>query len=101
MATSRTLLIVGGGLAGAQTAEAARRAGHDGRIVLAAEESCAPYERPPLSKAVLRGEAEPASTLVQDAAFYRDHDIELVTGAPVTHLDLDRRHADGVGRHGI
>src|SRR5262245_58586071 len=60
----RTLAIVGASLAGAKAAEAARDAGYDGRVVLIGDEAAAPYERPPLSKAVLRGEAEPASARV-------------------------------------
>jgi 3-phenylpropionate/trans-cinnamate dioxygenase ferredoxin reductase subunit len=100
MPTSRALLIVGGGLAGAKAAEAARLSGHDGRIVLVTEEASAPYERPPLSKAVLRGEAAPESALVHDEAFYREHDIDLITGARLTHLDLERRRAEGVGLDG-
>ena len=75
----RTLAIVGASLAGAKAAEAARESGYDGRVVLIGDEAAAPYERPPLSKAVLRGEAEPASTRVHPDGFYDDHDVELVT----------------------
>jgi 3-phenylpropionate/trans-cinnamate dioxygenase ferredoxin reductase subunit len=77
--TDRTLAIVGASVAGAKAAEAARGAGYDGRIVLIGDEAGAPYERPPLSKAVLRGEAEPVSAQVHPEGFYDDHDIELVT----------------------
>jgi 3-phenylpropionate/trans-cinnamate dioxygenase ferredoxin reductase subunit len=75
----RTLAIVGASLAGAKAAGAARESGYDGRIVLISDEAAAPYERPPLSKAVLRGEAEPASTRVHPDGYYEEHDIELVT----------------------
>ncbi|HEU5083682.1 MAG TPA: FAD-dependent oxidoreductase, partial [Acidimicrobiales bacterium] len=77
---TRNLVIVGAGLAGAKAAEAARAEGWDGRVVLVGDEPTAPYERPPLSKAILRGEADPGSARVHPAGFYRDHDIELVTG---------------------
>jgi 3-phenylpropionate/trans-cinnamate dioxygenase ferredoxin reductase subunit len=80
MTAARTLAIVGASLAGAKAAEGARDAGHDGRIVLIGAESAAPYERPPLSKAVLRGEAEPESARVHPESFYDEHDIEIVTG---------------------
>ena len=49
MSADRTIAVIGGGLAGAKAAEAARDAGHDGRIVLVGEEPGVPYERPPLS----------------------------------------------------
>jgi 3-phenylpropionate/trans-cinnamate dioxygenase ferredoxin reductase component len=77
--TRPTLAIVGGSLAGANAAEAARAAGFAGRVVLIGDEAHVPYERPPLSKAVLRGEAEAESASVHLERFYVDHDIELVT----------------------
>jgi 3-phenylpropionate/trans-cinnamate dioxygenase ferredoxin reductase component len=75
-----TLVIIGAGLAGAKAAEAARDAGYPGRVVLVGDEAHRPYERPPLSKAVLGGEADPDSTRVHPDGFYDDHGIELVTG---------------------
>jgi 3-phenylpropionate/trans-cinnamate dioxygenase ferredoxin reductase component len=94
----RTLAIVGASLAGAKAAEAAREAGYDGRVVLVGDEATAPYERPPLSKAVLRGEAEPASTRVHPDGFYDDHDIELVTDRVVGIDSSSRRLALPDGR---
>ncbi|MBK5224786.1 MAG: FAD-dependent oxidoreductase [Acidimicrobiia bacterium] len=91
MTTKPTLAIVGASLAGAKAAEAARDAGFDGRIVLVGDEAHAPYERPPLSKGILRGEAEIESAHVHHEGFYAEHDIELVTDR-VTALDaLTRR----------
>jgi 3-phenylpropionate/trans-cinnamate dioxygenase ferredoxin reductase component len=80
MSTARpTLAIVGASLAGARAAEGARDVGFDGRIVLIGDEPTAPYERPPLSKVVLRGEKPPESARVHADDFYREHDIDLVT----------------------
>jgi 3-phenylpropionate/trans-cinnamate dioxygenase ferredoxin reductase subunit len=87
-----TIAIVGGGLAGAKAAEAARAFGYDGRIVVIGDEPHRPYERPPLSKAVLRGEAEPSSALVFGDDFYGEHDIEVVTGRAVEMLDVRGGH---------
>jgi 3-phenylpropionate/trans-cinnamate dioxygenase ferredoxin reductase subunit len=61
-------------------------------VVLVGDEHAPPYERPPLSKAVLRGEAAPGTTRVHDDGFYATHDIELWTGRTVDALDLDARH---------
>jgi 3-phenylpropionate/trans-cinnamate dioxygenase ferredoxin reductase component len=47
------IVVVGGGQAGARAAQAARDSGHAGRIIIVSEEKYAPYQRPPLSKAVL------------------------------------------------
>jgi 3-phenylpropionate/trans-cinnamate dioxygenase ferredoxin reductase subunit len=86
MPAKPTLVILGASLAGAKAAEGARTSGFDGRIVLVGEEQSAPYERPPLSKAVLRGEADVDSTRVHDEQFYADNEIELVVDR-VTALD--------------
>lgn len=91
MTNSPTLVVVGASLAGARAAAAARDAGHDGRIVLIGDEAALPYERPPLSKAVLRGEAELEVTRVHPDGFYAEHAIELVTDR-VKWLDPQARH---------
>ena len=90
MSTDRTLAILGASLAGAKAAEGARQAGFDGRIVLIGDEDTAPYERPPLSKAVLRGEEAPETTRVHADEFYAQHDIDLVTDH-VDRVDPERR----------
>src|SRR5690349_10082636 len=89
-----TLVVVGAGLAGAKAAEAARAAGYDGRVVLVGEEASPPYERPPLSKHVLRGEKPPESARVHDEGFYAEQSIELRLGAPVTGLDVAQHHLE-------
>jgi 3-phenylpropionate/trans-cinnamate dioxygenase ferredoxin reductase subunit len=90
MTADRTLAIVGASLAGAKAAEAAREAGFDGRVVLIGDEDIAPYERPPLSKAVLRGEDAVESTRVHPDGFYTEHDIDVVTDQ-VTAIDTSQR----------
>src|SRR5215210_527802 len=92
MRTDRqTFVIVGAGMAGAKAAETLRDEGFDGRLVLLGAEPDPPYERPPLSKEYLRGEAEREQSQVHPAAFYAEHDIELRTGADVVALDPERR----------
>jgi 3-phenylpropionate/trans-cinnamate dioxygenase ferredoxin reductase subunit len=79
-----TIVIVGAGLAGAKAAETLRAEGFDGRIVLVGDEPVRPYERPPLSKDYLRGEAGFDSAAVHESDFYDAHDIELRTSTAVT-----------------
>jgi 3-phenylpropionate/trans-cinnamate dioxygenase ferredoxin reductase subunit len=86
MAAERTFVIVGAGLAGAKAAETLREEGFDGRIVLLGTESERPYERPPLSKEYLRGEAE-AKPYVHPEAFYAENEIELRTSTTATGVD--------------
>ncbi len=88
MPTDHRLVIVGASLAGAKAAESARANGFDGRVVLIGDEPAPPYERPPLSKAVLRGEAAPETTRVHDDGYYESNDIELLTGRTVESLDI-------------
>jgi 3-phenylpropionate/trans-cinnamate dioxygenase ferredoxin reductase component len=87
-------VIVGAGLAGAKAAETLREEGYDGRVVLLGAEEERPYERPPLSKEYLRGEAERASAAVHEPGFYAEHDIELRTGTGVTGLDVGARELE-------
>ena len=89
MPTDQALVVVGASLAGAKAAESARAHGFDGRVVLVGDEPAPPYERPPLSKAVLRGEAAPESARVHDSDFYESNGIELLSGRTVEALDLD------------
>jgi NADPH-dependent 2,4-dienoyl-CoA reductase/sulfur reductase-like enzyme len=73
-----THIIVGAGQAGGWAAIAMRQAGYDGRILLIGDETRRPYERPPLSKAVLTDEPEPAITYFHTAERYQEQRIELV-----------------------
>jgi 3-phenylpropionate/trans-cinnamate dioxygenase ferredoxin reductase subunit len=82
--TSRTYVIVGGGLTAASAAAGLRSNGFDGRIVLLAEEPHLPYERPGLSKEYLRGEHDAASLQARPEAFYAEHDIEVRVGIAAT-----------------
>src|SRR2546422_6732084 len=79
-------VIVGASLAGAKAAETLRAEGYDGRIVLVGEEAERPYERPPLSKDYLRGEAE-GKPYVHDEYFYSGNEIELRTATRVEAID--------------
>jgi 3-phenylpropionate/trans-cinnamate dioxygenase ferredoxin reductase subunit len=89
--TQSTLAIIGAGLAGDKAAVAARTAGFDGRIVLLGDEPDPPYERPPLSKQVLRNESPPDVAFLREVDDYSTYDIELRTGHAVTGLDREHR----------
>jgi 3-phenylpropionate/trans-cinnamate dioxygenase ferredoxin reductase subunit len=82
----RTFVIVGASLAGAKAAETLREQGFDGRVIMIGAEAERPYERPPLSKDYLRGEAD-AKPYVHDDGFYAEHDIELRTSTIVERID--------------
>jgi 3-phenylpropionate/trans-cinnamate dioxygenase ferredoxin reductase subunit len=88
---NRTFAIVGAGLTGAKAAEALREDGFDGRVVLLGAEPERPYERPPLSKEYLRGEAPRENAYVHPESFYAARAIDLRTSSPVVELDVAAR----------
>jgi 3-phenylpropionate/trans-cinnamate dioxygenase ferredoxin reductase subunit len=89
MSDSRRFLIVGASLAGAKAAEALRKDGFEGEVTLVGEEGERPYERPPLSKEFLRGEAGPEKLFVHKEGYYEAAGIELRLGQTVTSIDVD------------
>jgi 3-phenylpropionate/trans-cinnamate dioxygenase ferredoxin reductase subunit len=91
MTSDQTFVIVGTSLAGAKAAETLRSEGFDGRLVLIGAEHERPYERPPLSKDYLRGEAGREKIYVHDEHFYAEHDIELRLGRTATGLNTSAR----------
>jgi 3-phenylpropionate/trans-cinnamate dioxygenase ferredoxin reductase component len=89
---SPTFVIVGAGMAGGKAVETLREEGFDGRVVVLGAEPERPYERPPLSKDYLRGEAERGGVYLQEeAGWYEQHDVELRTSTPVESLDVAGR----------
>ncbi len=79
------IVIVGGGLAATRTAEQLRRAGYTGPLVIVSDEVHLPYDRPPLSKEVLRSEIDDVT--LKPREFYDEQDITLRLGSAATSLD--------------
>lgn len=88
---SSHFVIAGGGLAAARTAASLRERGSDARLTIIGDEPHLPYERPPLSKGYLLGTEPKDSVFVHDAAWYREHEVELRLGVRACGLDA-RRH---------
>jgi 3-phenylpropionate/trans-cinnamate dioxygenase ferredoxin reductase subunit len=82
----RTYVIDGASLAGAKAAEALRESGFDGRVVLIGDERERPYERPPLSKEILKGDKPREKAFVHEEGWYAEHDVDLRLGTAVTGL---------------
>ncbi|MTD54023.1 NAD(P)/FAD-dependent oxidoreductase [Amycolatopsis pithecellobii] len=83
----RSVVIVGGSVAGATAIDALRQAGHEGSITVVTEERWPPYARPPLSKAVLKGVEAPESVLLP----HYGSDVTFRQEARAIGLDIDRR----------
>src|SRR3979409_810088 len=71
-------VIAGAGHAGFQLAASLRQHGYKERICLINDEAHLPYQRPPLSKAYLKGEGRPDSLMFRPDKFYREQNIELI-----------------------
>src|SRR5471030_3254104 len=85
------VVIVGAGHGGGTAAALLRQYGYAGKITLIGEEPIAPYQRPPLSKAWLKGEADAASLMLKPDSFYAGADIEMILGARVTRIARSER----------
>lgn len=85
------IVIVGAGHAGGSVAAFLRQYGWKGPITLIGAEPVPPYQRPPLSKAWLKREADAASLALRPATFYATNAIALHLATHVTAIDPDRR----------
>jgi 3-phenylpropionate/trans-cinnamate dioxygenase ferredoxin reductase subunit len=102
MSDINDIVVIGGGLAAAKAVEAVREEGFEGRVTVLADEPLRPYERPPLSKGYLVGDAEESTIYVHDDGFYGNHDIDLQLGMAATQIDREASDvvtADGSRHH--
>jgi 3-phenylpropionate/trans-cinnamate dioxygenase ferredoxin reductase subunit len=88
---SARIAIIGAGHAGGSAAALLRQYGWKGPITLIGAEPVAPYQRPPLSKAWLKGDSDLASLLLRPAAFYAANAIALHLSSPATEIDRANR----------
>ncbi|MGE2732247.1 NAD(P)/FAD-dependent oxidoreductase [Mycolicibacterium vaccae] len=79
------VVIVGGGLAAARTAEQLRRSEYVGPVTIVSDEDHLPYDRPPLSKEVLRSETDDVT--LKPAEFYAENDITVLLGNGARSVD--------------
>ncbi|WP_418124682.1 NAD(P)/FAD-dependent oxidoreductase [Variovorax sp. 160MFSha2.1] len=96
-AEEKTIAIVGAGQAGGWAAQTLRSEGFGGRIVLIGDEAHRPYERPPLSKSVLAGEALPETTSLQKPEAFDALNVDWRPGVSATRIDsaAKRLHLSG------
>lgn len=91
METPERIVVIGAGQAGGWAAKTLRGEGFEGRLDLVGAEDSLPYERPPLSKAVLIGEADNDSTLVFDTGTFDSLNVEWHRGVCATSIDRESR----------
>jgi 3-phenylpropionate/trans-cinnamate dioxygenase ferredoxin reductase subunit len=95
---SRGTLVIGASQAGLQIATSLRELGDRGPITLLGDEAAAPYQRPPLSKDFLAGDADASTLGFRKPEFYAEAGITLMCGERVTSVTLD---PDGMAGSGV
>jgi 3-phenylpropionate/trans-cinnamate dioxygenase ferredoxin reductase subunit len=86
-----SVVIVGGGVAGASAAFELRKLGFEGSVTLITDEEHLPYKRPPMSKEYLRGEQPIEKAYVKPAEQYAEQNIQLMQGARAVSIDTNSR----------
>ena len=86
------MLIVGAGHAGGSVAALLRQYDYAGPITIIGDEPIHPYQRPPLSKAWLKGEADAESLLLRPESFYAENDIELILNTTAKAVVRDKHY---------
>lgn len=81
------LIILGAGQAGVQVAISLRQGGFDGELMMVGREIHVPYQRPPLSKQVLKKEWAAERCQLRHLEFYQQHQIQLLQGVSASSLD--------------
>lgn len=84
---SERTIIIGSGQAGVQVAISLRQGGHDGEIIVVGREPHVPYQRPPLSKQVLKKQWAAERCHLRQLGFFEQHDIDLLLGVEARELD--------------
>jgi 3-phenylpropionate/trans-cinnamate dioxygenase ferredoxin reductase subunit len=87
----RRIIIIGAGQAGGETAQRLRQGGFAGDITLIGEEPVAPYQRPPLSKAYLKGELDMDRLMLRPASVYAEEKVALLTKTRAVWIDRANR----------
>jgi NADPH-dependent 2,4-dienoyl-CoA reductase/sulfur reductase-like enzyme len=85
------VVVVGGSIGGLRAVEALRKAGFEGQLTLVGDEDRLPYDRPPLSKEVMRGEREAETVTFRDADYFAGLGVDLMLGRAATGLDVAAR----------
>ena len=83
------IVVIGGGQAGAQAVISLRQLGYDGEITLVCGEKQLPYQRPPLSKAFLKGELAEERLYFRTSDFYEQQNVRVLTGVLAQQIDRE------------
>lgn len=91
LSSAQNVVVIGGGQAGAQAIASLRQWGFEGSICLIADERALPYQRPPLSKAYLKGDMDEDRLYFKPQAWYDDQCVDVLTGLSAVSIDRASR----------
>ena len=91
LSSAQNILVIGGGQAAAQAIASLRQWGFDGGLRLITDEAALPYQRPPLSKAYLKGEMDEARLYFKPAEWYADQTVDVKLSTRATAIDRNTR----------
>lgn len=91
---AKRIVIIGGGQAAAQAIQSLRAGGYEGYLALVGEEASLPYQRPPLSKAYMKGEFAEERLYFRPAAWYEDKDVDLMLSMRAVRIDREARKVE-------
>ena len=87
-------MVIGGGQAGAQALQSLRQGGYKGALTMIGDEPALPYQRPPLSKAYMKGEMTEERLYFRPAPWYQDQNIEVILSTRATGIDRTSRKVE-------
>ncbi|MCY6381338.1 NAD(P)/FAD-dependent oxidoreductase [Hoeflea prorocentri] len=85
--TTDPIIIIGAGQCGLKAAETLRQKGYEDGLMLIGDEPHAPYQRPPLSKAFLKGELPLKGLMLKGSDFFEKFDIDARLSCPIQSID--------------
>ena len=91
LSTAENILVIGGGQAAAQAIASLRLWGYEGGLRLIGDEEALPYQRPPLSKAYLKGEMDEERLYFKPADWYEAQNVEVSLNTRATAIDRSAR----------
>ena len=91
LSDAQSVVIIGAGQAAAQACQSLRMGGYEGALTLIGDEAALPYQRPPLSKAYMKGELPEERLYFKPEAWYEDNDIEVKLGVTAEAIDRQNR----------
>ncbi|MBA3069774.1 MAG: pyridine nucleotide-disulfide oxidoreductase [Hyphomonas sp.] len=87
MQDAKDIVVIGAGQAAAQAVQSLRSGGYAGSLTIIGDEPALPYQRPPLSKAYMKGEFAEERLYFKPASWYEEQIVEVLLGTRAVRID--------------